>query len=59
MQLASNIDEPDFGVLLDDMFYNDGAALPFNRFILQRVEVELAFAVARPMRARGQFSGRL
>lgn len=47
MQLASNIDEPDFGVLLDDMFYNDGAALPFNRFILPRVEVELAFVLGQ------------
>src|SRR5690606_38524601 len=33
MQLASNINEPDFGVLLDDMFYTDGAALPMERFI--------------------------
>lgn len=49
MQLASNIDEPDFGVLLDDMFYNDGAALPFNRFILPRVEVELAFVLGQDL----------
>lgn len=49
MQLASNIDEPDFGVLLDDMFYNDGAALPFNRFILPRVEVELAFVLVQDL----------
>ncbi|MBP6018577.1 MAG: 2-oxo-hepta-3-ene-1,7-dioic acid hydratase [Burkholderiaceae bacterium] len=43
MQLASNISEPDFGVLLDNMFYTDGAKLPFERFIVPRVEVELAF----------------
>ncbi|MCX5591010.1 2-oxo-hept-4-ene-1,7-dioate hydratase [Alcaligenes endophyticus] len=43
MQLSSNIDEPDFGVLLDDMFYQDGQPLPAQRFIVPRVEVELAF----------------
>lgn len=43
MQLSSNIDEPDFGVLLDDMFYQDGKPLPAQRFIVPRVEVELAF----------------
>lgn len=42
MQLASNIDEPDFGVLLDDMFYHDGAAIPTDRFIVPRIEVELS-----------------
>jgi 2-oxo-hept-3-ene-1,7-dioate hydratase len=45
MQLASNISEPDFGVLLDDMFYADGAQLPFDRFIVPRIEVELAFVL--------------
>lgn len=45
MQLASNISEPDFGVLLDDMFYSDGAQMPFERFIVPRVEVELAFVL--------------
>jgi 2-oxo-hept-3-ene-1,7-dioate hydratase len=45
MQLASNISEPDFGVLLDDMFYTDGAQMPFERFIVPRVEVELAFVL--------------
>lgn len=49
MQLASNIDEPDFGVLLDDMFYHDGAALPCSRFIVPRIEVELAFVLARDL----------
>src|SRR5262249_32958066 len=32
MQVSSNINEPDYGALLDDMFYNDGQELPFERF---------------------------
>ena len=33
MQSALNIDIPDSGVLLDDMFFDDGATIPGNRFI--------------------------
>ncbi|WP_341667886.1 2-oxo-hept-4-ene-1,7-dioate hydratase [Alcaligenes sp. SDU_A2] len=53
MQLASNINEPDFGVLLDDMFYTDGAALPIERFIVPRVEVELAFVLGTDLKGPG------
>lgn len=42
MQLASQISEPDFGTLLDDMFFMPGD-IPTDRFIAPRVEVELAF----------------
>jgi 2-oxo-hept-3-ene-1,7-dioate hydratase len=49
MQQASQIDEPDFAPLLDDMFFAAGA-VPFDRFIAPRVEVELAFVLARPLR---------
>jgi len=49
MQQASQIDEPDFAPLLDDMFFAAGA-VPFDRFIAPRVEVELAFILARPLR---------
>ena len=49
MQNSSNISEPDYGVLLDDMFFEDGSVLPANRFILPRVEVELAFLLAKPL----------
>jgi 2-oxo-hept-3-ene-1,7-dioate hydratase len=42
MQSALNIDEPDSGILLDDMFFADGG-LPSDRFIGTRVEAELAF----------------
>lgn len=50
MQIASQITEPDYGALLDDMFFRDGADIPAGRFILPRVEVELAFVLARPLR---------
>ena len=47
MQLSSQIDEPDYGALLDDMLYGDGAEIPRDRYIVPRVEVELAFILER------------
>lgn len=41
MQSALNIDEPDSGILLDDMFFADGGLVPTDRFIATRVEAEL------------------
>ncbi len=49
MQRAVGIEEPDFGVLLDDMFFRDGATVPTGRFIGLRIEAELAFVLARPL----------
>lgn len=45
MQQSSQIDEPDYGTLLDDMVFPDGADLPVSRFIDPMVEVELAFVL--------------
>ena len=47
MQASAGIDEPDFGHLLDDMFYADGDTLPVSRFIVPRIEVELAFILGK------------
>ncbi|MBP7574917.1 MAG: 2-oxo-hepta-3-ene-1,7-dioic acid hydratase [Rhodoferax sp.] len=47
MQQASQITEPDYGTLLDDMFFPEGSDIPFNRFIAPRVEVELAFVLGK------------
>ena len=47
MQSALNIDEPDSGVLLDDMFFADGGIIPTERFIATRVEAELAFVMSK------------
>ncbi len=48
MQQASQIDEPDYGTLLDDMFFAPGD-IPTERFIAPRVEVELAFVLNKPL----------
>jgi 2-oxo-hept-3-ene-1,7-dioate hydratase len=47
MQSALNIDEPDSGVLLNDMFFADGGLVPADRFIATRVEAELAFIMSK------------
>jgi 2-oxo-hept-3-ene-1,7-dioate hydratase len=48
MQQASQITEPDYGTLLDDMFFAPGD-IPTARFIAPRVEVELAFVLKRQL----------
>ena len=53
MQQSSQIDEPDYAPLMDDMFFEQGSDLPFDRFIAPRVEVELAFVLGRPLRGPG------
>jgi 2-oxo-hept-3-ene-1,7-dioate hydratase len=50
MQLSSQIDEPDYGVLLDDMFFEDGGDIDLKRFIAPRIEVELAFILGRDLK---------
>lgn len=45
MQKASKITEPDYGVMLDDAAFRDGATIPRARFIRPRLEVELAFVM--------------
>jgi 2-oxo-hept-3-ene-1,7-dioate hydratase len=49
MQQAVNISEPDYGVLLDEMFFRDGGVVPTKRFLQLRIEAELAFVLARPL----------
>lgn len=49
MQYALNIDMPDSGVLLDDMFFQDGGNIPTERFIATRIEAEVAFVLKAPL----------
>ncbi|WP_339097528.1 2-oxo-hept-4-ene-1,7-dioate hydratase [Deinococcus sp. VB142] len=49
MQKSSNITEPDYGVLLDDMVFPEGSEVPTSRFIVPRVEVELAFLLDKDL----------
>ena len=53
MQQASQITEPDYAPLMDDMFFAQGSDIPVERFIAPRVEVELAFVLGRPLRGPG------
>jgi 2-oxo-hept-3-ene-1,7-dioate hydratase len=48
MQISSQIAEPDYGTLLDDMFFEPGE-IPAGRFIAPRVEVELAFVLKKKL----------
>ena len=53
MQQASQITEPDYAPLMDDMFFETGSDIPVERFIAPRVEVELAFVLGRPLKGPG------
>ncbi len=50
MQQSSQIDEPDYGTLLDDMLYHDGCEIDTDKFIVPRIEVELAFILKKPLK---------
>jgi 2-oxo-hept-3-ene-1,7-dioate hydratase len=45
MQKSMNIDEPDYGTLLDDMVFEEGSEIKAAQFLDPRVEVELAFVL--------------
>lgn len=50
MQVATGISEPDYGVIFDDMVYENSSDIPHNAFSNVRVEVELAFVLGEPLR---------
>lgn len=45
MQAATGITEPDYGTIFEDMVYENGSEIPFERFSNVRIEVELAFVL--------------
>jgi 2-oxo-hept-3-ene-1,7-dioate hydratase len=53
MQQASKMTEPDYGVILDDRLYRDGARIPASSFIKPRLETELAFIMAADLAGAG------
>ena len=53
MQISSQINEPDYAPLMDDMFFETGGDIAFDRFIAPRVEVELAFVLGKPLHGPG------
>jgi len=52
-QQLLGVDQPDFGHLLDDMVHRDGAAVPAGRYCQPRIEPEICFRLARPLRGPG------
>ena len=50
MQMASKMTEPDYGVILDDALFRDGARIAAGRFIKPRLETELADAPSPQIR---------
>jgi 2-oxo-hept-3-ene-1,7-dioate hydratase len=53
MQRSSQIDEPDYGHLLDDMMIADGARVPHENYCRPRVEIELAFIMGKSLKGPG------
>jgi 2-oxo-hept-3-ene-1,7-dioate hydratase len=53
MQRSSQIDEPDYGHLFDDMMIADGAKVAHDRFCRPRVEIELAFIMGKALKGPG------
>ena len=53
MQRLLGVDEPDFGVLLDDMFVEDGTEVDSSTLLQPRVEAEMAFVLARDLAGPG------
>jgi 2-oxo-hept-3-ene-1,7-dioate hydratase len=53
MQRSSQIDEPDYGHLLDYMMIADGAKIAHENYCRPRVEIELAFILGKPLKGPG------
>ncbi|AVO45979.1 fumarylacetoacetate hydrolase family protein [Phreatobacter cathodiphilus] len=53
MQASSQIDEPDYGHLLESMLLNDGAKVRFEDYCVPRVEPELTFILKEPLKGPG------
>jgi 2-oxo-hept-3-ene-1,7-dioate hydratase len=54
MQMASKMTEPDYGRILDDALFNDGAVVSAKSFLKPRLEVELAFIMAEDLEGAGK-----
>ncbi len=53
MQVASKMTEPDYGRILDEALYNDGARIRADAFLKPRLEVELAFILSADLQGPG------
>jgi 2-keto-4-pentenoate hydratase len=53
MQRQMEVDQPDYGHLLDDMFFLEHAPIPAGTYLQPRIEPEIAFVLKRPLRGPG------
>jgi 2-keto-4-pentenoate hydratase len=53
MQRQMGVDQPDYGVLRDDMFYPEDAPVPAGIFLAPRIEPEIAFVLSRDLTGPG------
>jgi 2-keto-4-pentenoate hydratase len=53
MQEMLGVNEPDFGVLTDDMIVDDGASIDLARMIQPRVEAEIGLVLAHDLQGPG------
>jgi 2-keto-4-pentenoate hydratase len=51
VQQQLGVDQPDFGVLLDDMEFLDGDTVPGGRLMQPKVEAEVGFVVGRELKS--------
>ena len=53
MQASSQIDEPDFGYIVDSQLVTDGAKVRHADYCVPRVEAELTFIMGKPLKGPG------
>ena len=53
MQKMLNVDQPDYGHILDSMVLQDGAVFRVNELIQPKIEAEIAFIIPRDQRTGG------
>jgi 2-keto-4-pentenoate hydratase len=53
MQRQMGVDQPDYGHLLDRMFWLEHEAIPVSRFLQPRAEPEIAFVLSKPLQGPG------
>ncbi|MDN3014702.1 2-keto-4-pentenoate hydratase [Paenibacillus sp. BSR1-1] len=53
MQDMFNVNQPDYGHILNDMIFDDGESIPLDRFIQPKVEFEIAFVLKKDLQGPG------